>query len=177
MRNGCPRRGCRASWAILLILSQLSGEAAWAYDLGNGAEKVQGPNLTSEYIYRKDSDEALIPIYLLGAVARPGLYHIPSNMDVVALLTLAGGTLPDARVDEITIKGQGASQPHRPIQFDLKAAVQDADAKRVGLTSNDIVYVTPAKPPVSGAILTSVGIVAGILGIVASGILIHQNIK
>jgi len=37
--------------------------------------------------------------------------------------------------------------------------------------------VTPGKPPLSSDILTGIGIVAGVLGIVASGFLISNAIK
>lgn len=167
-------------WVFGLVLLQVFNPAfvrrSHGIDLEAMREKAPGPGLTSEYIYRNDPEEALIPIYLLGAVSKPGLYHVPSNTDIVGLLTLAGGPLPDAEVDRILVKNQKTA-PKREIRFDLDYAVSNVETPRVPLASNDLVYVTPGKPPVTNTVLTVVGILAGVVGVVASSILIGQNIK
>lgn len=173
----------RIAAAVLLIAAvQLADGVAMAYDLGAGGmggDRTQGPSLTSEFIYRNENEEALIPVYLLGAVAKPGLYHIPADMDVLGLLTIAGGTQVDAQIDDILVRSQGQSSHPRMIRFNLNQVVRGGDAERVALVSNDLVYVTPGRPPVpfSTTLMTAIGIIAGVVGIIASGILISNAIK
>jgi hypothetical protein len=165
--------------AHLVLGAQLLSATSWAYDLGVSKEIAVPPSNTSEFIYRNDTDEALIPVYLMGAVAKPGLYHIPSNTDLVALLTLAGGPSPGAQTDKILVKGQGASgvSAKREIRFDLESAVHGNGSTSIGLTSNDLVYVTPGKAPVTADVLTYLGIATGIMGVIASSILLSQTLS
>jgi hypothetical protein len=163
--------------ALGLVYLQLLSGSAHAYDLGVAGTNPMPPAQTSEYIYRVDSDEPLISIYLLGAVGRPGLYHVPTKMDLLSLLTLAGGALAGAETDRILIKGQEAGPSDRQIRFDLEGAVRGEGSARVPLMSNDVVYVTPGKAGVSTTLLTVVGIVSGVLGIVATSVLLTQNLK
>lgn len=165
--------------AMLLVLAQLSSVGAWAFDLGLAKEAQALPGLTSEFIYRNDTDEVLIPIYLMGAVAKPGLYHIPSNTDLVALLTLAGGPSAGAQTDKILIKGQGSTPGalNREVRFDLDGAVRGDGTLKLGLASNDLVYVTPGTTPITAEILTYLGLATGIMGLIASSILLGQALS
>jgi hypothetical protein len=168
----------RRRLAALLIGLQLHSGLAWAFDLGVLKDAPPIPGQTSEYIYRTRPDEALIPVYLLGAVAKPGLYHVPSRTDVVGLLALAGGPISGALVDDIQIRRQNASKrSSERLRFDLDDAMGGGDSAKLTLASNDLVYVAPAKPAVSGQVLTILGIVTGVLGIIATGFLIRQGLR
>lgn len=167
--------------ALIVSLLHLSSGLAQAYELGvtGMGEKMQGPGFTSEYVYRNDTEESLIPVYLLGAVAKPGLYHVPANMDVIGLLTIAGGTVVDAVIDDIVVRSQGQNPHPRVLRFDLNRVVKGGEAERVALASNDLIYVAPGRPPVpsSQTALTVIGIVAGVLGIVGSAFVISNALK
>ncbi len=57
----------------------------------------------SEFVFESYPNQQLIPIRLLGAVKNAGLYHVPANMKLTTLLSLAGGTTGDADLENIVI--------------------------------------------------------------------------
>ena len=93
--------------SLLLILSLTLETLAFAAPTSiRGLLNDQSEQSTSvsEFVFRNDIGETLVPIYLLGAVSKPGLYHIPLNTDLVSLITLAGGPNSDARLDEVMVR-------------------------------------------------------------------------
>lgn len=65
-------------------------------------------------------------VRILGAVQKPGLYHVDPMMTVGDALALAGGALPDGRPDEVEVIREGGRLPgtisgrmlisHSPVQ-------------------------------------------------------------
>lgn len=163
--------------AAMLVAVQFSGVTARAFDLSLARDQGPQPATTSEFIYRSGTDDSLISVYLLGAVAKPGLYHVPVNTDLISLLTLAGGATQNAETDEILIKGQNPGASRREIHFDLEKSMRDGGTGKVMLASNDLVYVTPAKPALTTQALTYIGLVSSILAIVATGLIINDRVK
>lgn len=130
-----------------------------------------------EYYSEVYQGEILVPINLLGAVGRPGVYHIPKQTDIVRLLSLAGGTRADANLEDVTIKRR-SGEIERTININLKQLVQErASSKPINLEANDIVLVTPQEPLISSNTLQGVGFVSSLLGLVVSSIVIIQQLK
>jgi hypothetical protein len=171
--------GLRGHAALLLavLILQLGESAAVGAELSNTEERPQLPGLTSEFIYRNTTDEVLIPVYLLGAVAKPGMYHIPANMDLVGLLTIAGGPVPGARVDHILVESQNTQGPRKQEQYNLEEAVKGERPLKLALASNDLVYVTPGKPAIPAELVTVISLVTGVLAIVATSLAISNSVK
>ena len=48
--------------------------------------------------------QATIQVLITGAVQKPGLYHLPAGQKLRDLLALAGGTLPEARLDGLELE-------------------------------------------------------------------------
>jgi len=171
--------------ALLLLAAQFIGlmafQAAQADQLPTLMNALRDarkePSLTSEFVFRNDPDEALIPVFLLGSVNRPGLYHIPRNTDLVALLTIAGGTSNDARLSDILIKNQSGEGMNRQLKIDLDNHFHTSDVQKFPLTSNDVVLVNSEKPWISNNTLTIVGIATSLATLVLTGLLIHDNLK
>ncbi len=55
-----------------------------------------------------DGSPATITVAAAGAVAHPGVYVVPSKSRVADVVTAAGGTLPDADLDQINLAGKVA---------------------------------------------------------------------
>lgn len=49
------------------------------------------------------NENKLIRIHVAGAVQRPGVYDVPSNLRVLDILDLVGGALPRANLDKINL--------------------------------------------------------------------------
>ncbi len=72
-----------------------------------------------------------ITVYAAGAVARPGVYVVPSRARVADVLAAAGGSLPDATID----------------QLNLAAKVTDAERIYVPRKGEASTPVPPDSPP------------------------------
>jgi protein involved in polysaccharide export with SLBB domain len=78
-----------------------------------------------------------------GAVQKPGVYPLPSRATPIEAVLLAGGFLPEARMDQVVIlrppPGGGAAMLKT---VDLRRYVSEGDARdRVALAPEDVVFV------------------------------------
>ena len=55
------------------------------------------------YVYPGGEGELQIKVQIWGQVTRPGMYQIPKSMDVVGLISLAGGPNEDANLSAVRI--------------------------------------------------------------------------
>ena len=132
------------------------------------------PVPASEYIFRNDLEESLIPVYLLGAVARPGVYHVPVKTDLLSLLALSGGPTASAELSEVLIRRPNTEDVN---EVNAEHLFSHPEQKSPQLASYDVVFVKSHQPVVSNDTVLIVGLISGILGIVVSGYLISQQVK
>jgi hypothetical protein len=55
------------------------------------------------YVYPGGEGELQIKVQIWGQVIRPGIYQVPKSMDVVGLISLAGGPSEDANLSAVKI--------------------------------------------------------------------------
>ncbi|MBI3542198.1 MAG: SLBB domain-containing protein [Deltaproteobacteria bacterium] len=147
--------------AVVLILSMASN-LVFASEIRDplGVHKDQSQTGAAEYVYRNDSEEILVPVFVLGAVQRPGLYHIPVKTDFVTLLALTGGPMPGAQLDEITIKKSYGKEVQ---VVDLEKLVSTPNLKSPALNNNDVILVKTEKPAVSSNTTLVIGLITSLL--------------
>jgi hypothetical protein len=163
--------------AALVVMSQLlSALPAAAVPRENYSYlRDQGAiNQPAEFVFRNDPDETLIPVYLLGAVGRPGLYHVPLRTDLVTLLALSGGPTEKADVSHVTIKRPST---HDVAEVDLDKVMTLKDLRSPTLNNNDVVMVGARDQTSTQNTLMVVGIVSGIVGIIVSSVLLTRTSK
>lgn len=102
----------------------------------------------SEYIFQSYKDEELISIRLLGEVRNAGLYHVPKNLKLLTLLTLAGGTTNNADLSEVVIgndlngvKDLSTGEKKESLVLDIEKTLANNPKKDYSLQTNDIVLV------------------------------------
>jgi hypothetical protein len=166
--------------AIALFVQPLMAESVLDFD-----EPGKAPTSTSEYVFRSTVKPNLIPVQVLGSVAKPGLYYVPPNTNLVKLLTLAGGPQNTADAEEIVVKKADASwehvkaggltRDHQAYKVDFEPMLKRGDQSRLPMSPNDIVYVPAKQPWFSNNLTRSVTIVSLVMGIVLTGILIDEH--
>lgn len=100
----------------------------------------------SEFVFQTYKNQELISLRLLGAVNRAGLYHVPKDIELVTLLSLAGGTSRDAEVEEIVIGSETKSDVKKINLYDVMNKQASVDHK---FQSNDTVFVKHKQPFIS----------------------------
>ena len=139
---------------------------------------MQAPGGSSEYIYRNDPDEALVPIYLVGAVAKPGLYHVPANTDLIRLIALSGGMTSNARLNDISIRSKSNESSFKYSEVNFQQLMDGGDSKQAPyLKTNDVVYVHSFDPVISSNTLITVGLISSVFSIILAAIVINQSLK
>jgi protein involved in polysaccharide export with SLBB domain len=84
--------------------------------------------------------QPLIRVSVLGEVRTPGLYPVDPGVSLIQLLTLAGGPTEHAN-----LKRAQVLRDDRAFTVDMQSALAGSAAGRVGLYSNDVVYVPPRR--------------------------------
>lgn len=129
----------------------------------------------SEFVFRNDAEETLMPIYLLGAVARPGLYHVPIGTDLLSLLALSGGPLKEAKLDSVKIRRESSTQ--KRYEFDFNEIVSDPKLTRPVLKNQDVVFIEAKEPAIDDGTMRTIALVSGILGIIVAGFVVKQGLE
>lgn len=105
---------------LLVIVSWCSADAQVNASslLSATSERVTSTN----YYYARPNDLTII-VNVVGFVQRPGRYEIASTIDLVNLLSLAGGATPDGTLSKVTITRiakEGENITAKEIHLDLE---------------------------------------------------------
>ncbi len=80
-------------------------------------------------------------VYVIGQVNRPGMFVMNPRLNVLQALSLAGGTTPFAKLDDINvIRSSGPSQRTLPFRYSQVVEGKSLD-QNVTLESGDVVVV------------------------------------
>jgi polysaccharide export outer membrane protein len=119
-----------------------SGEGIVAYAL---AETLKGSSEANPYI--ESGDIVTLPIadtfFVIGNVIKPSTYTMKDPVTVSRAIALAGGVLPDSKVEHLKIVRQPLGSTAKTEIFVNLNAVAKHQAEDVLLQANDIVEVSP----------------------------------
>jgi len=118
----------------------------------------------------------LIPIHVLGAVVRPGLYHVPKHTDLLYLITVAGGAPPNAELTEAVIKRRVSGQ-EEVIAVDLEKLMTARDGRNPTLMAGDVVFVPMDEPLISQETSGLLAFIATMLSIITTSILLEDRLS
>ncbi len=163
-------------FALLLVFTMRTAFCAdLSNPLGIGRDLLGNP---TEYVYRHDPEDILMPIYVWGAVLKPGIYQVPLNTDLVTLLSLAGGPSTDADLNAVTIKHrQTTRSPASTYNLNLYSLVNNNSVPVPMMLNSDIVVVKKKENWISTDTLSVVTIVTAVVSIAVMGIVIKQSLK
>lgn len=131
----------------------------------------------SEYVYRNRSDEVLMPVYLLGAVGKPGVYHLPVNTDLTTLFALAGGPSDRAEIHRVILKRKNPAGDFTTSTIDFDKLSSSSHDAAPQLQGNDVIWVNHRPAAVSQDTVLIVSLISGLVGIALSGVLIYKTTK
>jgi polysaccharide export outer membrane protein len=81
------------------------------------------------------------PVYIFGEVQKPARYDWSRGLDLVQILSLAGGPLRTAEMGNVLVLHVSPEGAYRYDVFDLKNLLEDQSARAVYLRPRDIVIV------------------------------------
>jgi hypothetical protein len=171
---------------FLTFITSVS-QAAAQNDLGLVGD-IRAPQQASEYIYRSSPKESLISVQLLGAIQKPGVYYVPTNTDLLKLLTLAGGSTNGGDLTDVMVRKtepqkwadihSKALDEHRgTYEVDIQQLIKLGGSSDLKMNHDDLVYVPPREALVSPETSRSITILSVIMSIAVSGLLISKYSK
>lgn len=99
----------------------------------------------SEFVFQSYKGQELMTIKLLGAVQKSGLYHVPKEMDLATLLSLAGGTTSDANLTNVLV-GQKTKTVQKSIEINVEEKLEKGEINIYDLRPDDVVLIKRKKP-------------------------------
>jgi hypothetical protein len=129
-------------FAIGLCISLLIG-----YAYAQDGTTFQIPPSTSAYTYSGtmgETEQLRIYTYIWGRVQKPGLYIVPDDTDLLALLSLAGGPTEDAKLSKIRIVRTGTGGNDNEVMWiNLEKYLDSGDMSKIPvLMPGDTVIVS-----------------------------------
>jgi polysaccharide export outer membrane protein len=99
-------------------------------------------------------------VYVMGEINAPGAYPSTEGLDIVQLLALAGGTTPEARLEEVAVIMDGGGS-HVVASVDVQSIIEHGTADPFYLGPGDRVFIPHVGEGVASQIL---GGAASVLG-------------
>jgi hypothetical protein len=163
------------AWQVTWQPSQL----AWAEDLTTGLAISKDlanvkAGLGSEFISGDYPGAVLMRVNLWGSVGKPGIHFIPTQTDLITLLSYAGGPTDNAKLGGVYIKRWSRGR-EQVLDVDAEDLLQGTGSKSPMLQANDIIVVPTKKPIISQDMGTLVSFVSSVLSIIAVGIVLTRK--
>ncbi len=127
----------------------------------------------SEFIYGDEVADKLSPVYLLGSVRKPGLYHVPPKTSLTTLLSIAGGPSEESDIEDITIRNE---ETQRLDKVDFKRVIADKGMKSPILNPRDVILVGTRTPAFSNNTVLTLSVLGTLATLVLTGIVIKKSL-
>lgn len=165
---------------IIIYLFSIYSFAAQT-DLNRNAK--YNVNSASEFIFESYPNQELIPIRLLGAIKNAGLYHIPPDMKLITLLSLAGGTTNEADLENILIGNDQQAMlaklgnGKKSLTVNLEDTLKNGATSDYTLVPNDIVLIKNKTPLISNDSFRVVTVMSVLLTSLLTVVIINDKYK
>jgi polysaccharide export outer membrane protein len=114
-------------------------------------------------------------VYVLGEVKTAGAFPSSGGLDVFQALALAGGTTPDAKLDDVTVVMDGG-QSQAVVKLDLESILRDGTGSPFYLGPGDRVFVPARSRGIAGQIVNGAATVLGYARDALSSYLLYLTI-
>ena len=115
-------------------------------------------------------------VYIMGEVNAPGAYSSAEGLDIVQLLALAGGTTPEARLEEVAVV-MGGDGSHVVASIDVERILRNGTPDPFYMGPGDRVYVPRTGGSIASQILGGAGSVLGWGRDILSSYLLYETIN
>ena len=133
-----------------------------------GTPKTAGGN---EFVSGDYPGAVLMKVNLWGAVGKPGIHYVPTQTDLVSLLSYAGGPMESAKLSDVYIK-RWTGGKEQLLEVDTEELLKKPGVEPPVLQANDIVVIPQKKPLISNDTSALIGVISSVLSIVAVSIVL-----
>ncbi|MBS1272295.1 MAG: hypothetical protein MAGBODY4_01436 [Candidatus Marinimicrobia bacterium] len=140
------------------------------------AQNQTGDQPAAQYILPGERNQILMEINMWGEVQRPGIYKVPSDINIIALISSAGGPTDYAKLREVKIvRGFSEESDQKVLTINLEDYLEKAEVSDLPkLYPGDTIYI-PGN--FRKYFSTTVGITSAITSIAAAIALIFERVS
>ena len=143
------------SFALLAILVSLSFAQSGQTGQSSTGMVGTGGDRGAQY-YIGSQNELLMAVNIWGLVVKPGQYLVPSNTDLMTLISVAGGPMPKARLDNVQVI-RSSTAGSEVISINIKKFLKTGDDRLIPkLLPGDTVVVSGSLGELSSQIVNVV---------------------
>jgi len=129
-------------WLALRAIGRLEAQNLTVSQLQTEVERLASLRLLHPLLTVSLAEPHAARIVVGGQVARPGVYPLPARATTLEAVMLAGGLLPESRMDQVVVLRQRPDGPPMLRTVNLNAFVARGAAREsIALASEDIVFV------------------------------------
>lgn len=121
---------------LLILLVLLLATVVFAQEGIQGAAQF--------YVYPGDVGELQIKVQIWGQVRMPGMYQVPKSMDVVGLMSLAGGPTEDANLSAVRIVRTALISD--VLKVDIQGYTRSASIESIPILEAGDMVIVPENP-------------------------------
>jgi polysaccharide export outer membrane protein len=114
-------------------------------------------------------------VFIFGEVGAPGAYPAAGGTDLLQLIAIAGGTTPQADLDEVSVIMNGG-EGHVVARVNLEDVIANGTASPFMLAAGDRVVVPSTEAGLAGQILGGIGTVFGYTSDLMSSYLLYLTV-
>ena len=112
---------------ILLGLLAACASVASASDLETSPKAVPKDASRGAQYYIGDENQLIMKVNIWGRVEKPGQYFVPSDTDLITLISVAGGPADKSRIDNVRVVRVNESGAEEVIEVNIKKFLKTGD--------------------------------------------------
>ncbi|MEA2103382.1 MAG: hypothetical protein U9P79_01900 [Candidatus Cloacimonadota bacterium] len=129
---------------ILIIIAFLISTTCWAQE-SSGASSISSSSAFSFSGTMGDENQLRMQTYIWGQINKPGLYIVPDDTDLIALISFAKGPTEDAKISKIRIVRSGfGTQKNEIIEVNLEKFLETGNRELIPILMEGDTVIVPA---------------------------------
>jgi hypothetical protein len=168
------------NWTHKVIPAVLAGAICVqsSISFGQTGMKSEGPLLTpGRQFYGGDSAiSGLIRVHIIGGVVTPGKYFITPQTDLMELVSIAGGVIPQADIENILLRRRDGI-PEKKFTLNLRESMDSIEVSPVYFKDNDVLLINSKPQLISPEVMTIVNFTSSILAMTVTLLILNDSLK
>ena len=135
------------SYILLLLVTLMT--AAYGQDIQKPIKSSRAgeKRTASRYIFTPGADALMITVKVWGEVRQPGVYEVPIGVDLIELLSSAGGPTNNAKLSNVKIISSHLEEGETQVlTVDVKEFLNTGNSDLIPIIQPDDTIVVPVKP-------------------------------
>jgi hypothetical protein len=133
-------------------------------------------NPSRQFYGGDNSPVGLIRVHILGGVSTPGKYYITPQTDLMELVSIAGGVIPQADLESILLRRRDGI-PEKKFSLNMRESLDNIESRPVYFKDNDVLLINTKSQMISPEVMTIVNFTTSILATTVTLLLLQDRLQ